>query len=79
MPSDTGASCGVECDGGGVGLRREPRTGAILIDLTRYGRIRMTRGCGDEENAAEVEPGRDDKLFRLEIADAAVCRSLNKP
>ena len=78
VPGENGASCGVECDGGGVGLRHDPRTGAILIDLTRYGRIRMTRGCGDEENAAEIEPGRDDKLFRLEKADAAVCRSLSQ-
>ena len=79
VPSETGASCGVECDGGGLGLRREPQTGAILVDLTQHGRIRMTRGCGDEENAAEIEPGRDDKLFRLENVEPVACQSLKRP
>jgi hypothetical protein len=55
--------CGVDCDGGGVGLSRAG-SGRILIDLTVMGRLRMTNGCG-EGDYVDLEPGEDDKTFLL--------------
>jgi hypothetical protein len=37
----------------------------------------MTAGCdGGEENTVDLEPGADDKAFRLEKAALSACRSL---
>lgn len=63
--------CGVECDGGGFGLKAEAG-GTVLVDLTRFGRLRLGRSCDDEEGV-EVTPGRDDRSFRLEPVEASQC------
>lgn len=63
--------CGIECDGGGFGLTKEAQ-GTLLLDLTRFGRLRLGMSC-DERNHPELEPGRDDKRFRLQAAAAAQC------
>ena len=73
--------CGVECDGGGVDL--EPlagNEGSILMRLERElsDRIRMTPGCGEEEDAVEIEAGADDKLFKLDKAPAALCQTMQQ-
>jgi hypothetical protein len=73
--------CGVECDGGGVDLQRDAKTGGIVISFDRLNdRIRMTVGCdADEEDSTfDLTAGADDKLFRLSRADLSVCRSLNR-
>lgn len=74
------SGCGPECDGGGFTLTREPG-GTLLLDLSRYKRLRMTRGCGggdDEEDAFVLEPGADDLRFRLSPADPALCREARR-
>lgn len=72
------SGCGPECDGGGFTLTRGPG-GTLLLDLSDYKRLRMSRGCGggdDEEDAFVLEPGPDDLRFRLSPADPAQCRGL---
>lgn len=73
--------CNVECDGGGVTVERDERTGDLLVRLANMGEdrklygeggIRMSRGCG-EENTVVVEPGRDDRIFRLTRAPLDQC------
>ncbi|WP_232631761.1 hypothetical protein [Methylobacterium sp. Leaf118] len=66
-------ACTQDCDGGGFGLTRAP-DGTLLLDLTRYGRLRMTRGCGGEETGGvELMPGADDRIFRLVPSPAGAC------
>lgn len=69
--------CGVDCDGGGVLLKREGAD-AILIDLESTGRIVMAGCGGGEGDSMELTPGLDDKLFRLERAGAEACRPLQE-
>lgn len=69
--------CGVDCDGGGVLLKREGAD-AILIDLESTGRIVMAGCGGGEGDSIELTPGLDDKVFRLEKADAEACRPLTE-
>lgn len=70
-PRDGAVVCMVECDGGGFALRREAK-GSVLLDLTRFGRLRLSQGC-DEGDARELTPGQDDRRFRLDPADGASC------
>ena len=75
--SAEGIGCGVECDGGGIEI--EPIAGdkdSILMRFSESGYIRMTLGCGDEENSVELKPGEDDKVFKLAKAPAAICTSM---
>ena len=70
--------CGVECDGGGIEL--DPKAndpGALLVRLDRdYSFIRMTPGCGDEEeDAVTLQAGADDKVFKLTKSPLLLCRS----
>lgn len=63
--------CGVECDGGGLGISAG-RGGGLMVDLTAHDYIRMTQGCGGEDgDFVLLGAGKDDKLFRLDrVADA---------
>ena len=72
-PRDGAIVCMVECDGGGFALSRGTH-GSVLLDLTRFGRLRLSRGC-DEDDARELEPGQDDKRFWLHPAGDASCPS----
>ncbi|MBM3543888.1 MAG: hypothetical protein FJX44_05205 [Alphaproteobacteria bacterium] len=78
--STTAIACSVECDGGGVEL--EPKTSdpyTLLIRLdTDYTYIRMTPGCGDESEAIHLEPGEDDKLFKLSKVPLLLCQSMQE-
>ena len=66
--------CSVDCDGGGVTVSRTGDAGNILVDLRTVGRLRMTLGCGDEEeDAVELTPGEDDNTFLLTETPAAEC------
>lgn len=76
VPRDGSIWCGVECDGGAVLLKRAD-DGSILVDLESTGRIRMAV-CGDEEDAMDLEPGLDDRQFRLDKAGAEVCQPLEE-
>ena len=71
--SAEGIGCGVDCDGGGIGIEPVPgRDDAILVRLER---IRMTLGCGEGE-AVDLEGGADDKLFKLAKAPRRICDSM---
>ena len=63
--------CGVECDGGGVGVSRKPGD-KVLVSLGEDGRIRMSEGC-DEEEAVDLEAGADDREFLLGRVEGAAC------
>jgi hypothetical protein len=79
VPGGKKIHCGVECDGGGVDVERDPKTGGLTISFDKLiPRIRMTVGCdGDEDDTVDLTPGADDKVFRLEKASLSACRSLN--
>ena len=69
MERDGKAFCGIECDGGGVYLK--PREGgALLVSFDDMWGIRLSDSCdGDEEDEdamVMLEPGSDDRSFRLE-------------
>lgn len=63
--------CGVECDGGGVSIEAR-QDGGLTVDLTG-GSIRMSRGCGDEEDYVLLDAGKDDRRFRLERLAESQC------
>ncbi|SMQ62106.1 hypothetical protein SAMN06295905_0619 [Devosia lucknowensis] len=69
--------CGVDCDGGGVAVSAA-RNGGLLIDLEATGYIRMEGECGSDGEAESfsLEPGADDRQFRLPVADAKACKGL---
>jgi hypothetical protein len=71
---DAGRSfCGVECDGGGVYVLPQP-DGSLLVEFGDSRGIRMTAGCGeDEDDFVMLEPGKDDKSFRLARVPDAQC------
>ena len=72
--SAEGIGCGVECDGGGIEL--EPMAGKADEILVRLERIRMTLGCGEGADEIELEGGEDDKVFKLDKAQAAICNAM---
>ncbi|MBB6465462.1 hypothetical protein [Aminobacter carboxidus] len=65
--------CGVDCDGGGVMVKRNG-DGKIMLDLEALGRLRMTSDCGEgEEGGIELSSGADDKRFLLSKLPASEC------
>jgi len=67
--------CGVECDGGGVFVSPQS-DGTILVTFADSYGIRMTPGCGEIEDEGDfvmLEPGKDDKVFRLSRVPDAEC------
>ena len=80
-PQDGGAiRCFVECDGGGISIKRDRTPDGLLVGFDRLGRLRMTVGCGadDEENTVDLTPGLDDRTFRLDKAATRICGPLNR-
>jgi len=73
--------CMVECDGGRIVLQRSRVKNAIRLRLDYLDRgIEMSTSCGDPGKAKGIglEPGKDDKEFRLDRASLYACRSLDK-
>jgi hypothetical protein len=66
-PGDKKISCSVDCDGGGMLAERSDKPGKILMSFGFYYGLRMTAGCGEDEEGDTVmlEPGEDDKEFLL--------------
>jgi hypothetical protein len=67
-----GSLCAVDCDGGSFKLKRENANAALL---TNNGFV-LVGGCGEEveeQKTVRLEPGRDDKVFRLESKPVSVC------
>lgn len=67
-----GIWCGVDCDGGGIMIERRDGD-KLLVDLEATGRIRMTEGCGEDEEGIDLLPGKDDKTFLLSKTAEAQC------
>ena len=69
--------CGVDCDGGGIVLERVAgNENAVLMRFSESGYIRMTPGCGEEDDAVELGPSEDDKLFKLDRSPVSLCRAM---
>lgn len=72
---ESGVRCGIDCDGGG--FRLKPSGDSLLLDNEGFVVI---GGCGASEDEAEqadnVRPGADDKVFRLDRKPVAECRAL---
>lgn len=69
---EKGVACHIDCDGGGM-LLRKSRSGALLLDMTHnWGLALMS--CGDDSVEMEAfVAGKDDKLFRLDPAPLEAC------
>jgi hypothetical protein len=68
--------CSVDCDGGSVWIEKAADGRAILLRPNDPRGIRMTMGCGGEGGSMMFAPGEDDREFRLEPQQSAVCRAL---
>lgn len=78
-----GNLCVVACDGGGVSIQKMPHAEALYVHLqTPALGIRMGTACDAQNERSTtgimLEPGADDKIFRLEAAPAARCRALER-
>jgi hypothetical protein len=67
--------CSVECDGGGVNVKVRPHHLMMYLD-----RIRMA-SCGKDpvniENTEEISGGIDDREFRINRFDDAMCSDMH--
>ena len=50
-PRGSTISCSVDCDGGGMIAKRSAKPGKILMSFGGYYGLRMTLGCGEDEEA----------------------------
>lgn len=72
--------CGVECDGGGVNIRKR-QEGKLLVYFGDYDEIRLAEGCGEEEDpdkTTDLKAGADDKEFLLNPVAAENCPAYEK-
>ena len=70
----------VACDGGGVSVEKVPGADALYVHLqTPAEGIALNAVCeeekGDENGAFRLNPGVDDKLFRLQHVPVSQCDS----
>jgi hypothetical protein len=72
--------CTVEEDGGAVAIEKVEGAEAMMLRFEPpLDRLRMVpRGGTQEEDGVEIEPGADDRAFRLERMSAAACRALDR-
>ncbi len=68
-----GISCSVDCDGGGVTLEQSGES--LLVRIAEHG-IKMEGDC--DGKSVWVNPGADDKVFRVEKAAPEACKALAK-
>jgi hypothetical protein len=66
--------CGVDCDGGGIGVAMSKDDKSAIVRLERV-RI-WQNNKPDEEAGNSLVAGADDKIFRLDRADVSECASL---
>lgn len=75
--SAEGIGCGVDCDGGGIDIEPVPGgNGSIFARISDSGYIRMSFGCSGDLHDSDLKAGEDDKVFRLDKADAAICDTI---
>ena len=78
VAEDTGneirLGCGVDCDGGGidVALSKDDRSAIIRLERITV----WQRHKPDDEGTDALNAGADDKMFRLDRADAGECAEL---
>ncbi|MBR0714827.1 hypothetical protein [Bradyrhizobium liaoningense] len=66
--------CGVECDGGGIGVALSQDDKSAIVRLER---VRAWQsGKQDDEGDESLVAGSDDKMFRLDRAPNSDCASL---
>jgi hypothetical protein len=66
--------CGVDCDGGGIGVALSNDDKSAIVRLER---VRIWRNNKPDDEAEEsLVAGADDKMFRLDRTDASECASL---
>src|SRR5262245_4754525 len=74
--ADTGQfGCGVDCDGGGIGVELAEDNKSVLVKVDRI-RIWRNDQSDGEETSQSLVGGADDKVFRLHRANPDDCRSL---
>ncbi len=66
--------CGVDCDGGGIDVALSRNDTSAIIRLERIRIWQNNRPDDDAEDS--LVAGADDKIFRLDRADASECASL---
>jgi hypothetical protein len=72
--SGAGVRCYIECDGGSFMLKGESND-TVVLDNNGFV---LVGGCGEDVEATEsvfLDPGKDDKTFRLDRKAASVCRA----
>jgi hypothetical protein len=72
--SELRLGCGVDCDGGGIGIALGHNDTAAMVSVERV-RIWLNNKPEDEDTG-DLEGGADDKLFRLDRTDPRDCASL---
>jgi hypothetical protein len=66
--------CGVDCEGGGIGVAMSQDGKSALIRLER---IRIwERNKADDDASDDLVAGADDKIFRVDRADLRECAEL---
>lgn len=61
-------ACALDCDGGGITVKRLDAARRIEIGFMEGQRIRMSRGCDSEGDTLDLTPGQDDHRFHLSRA-----------
>jgi len=66
--------CGVDCDGGGIGvaLSKDDRSAIVRLERVRV----WQNNKPDDDAEHSLTAGADDKIFRLDRADNSECASL---
>lgn len=82
-PEGDALSCYIECDGGGFAVERDGAASVLLRNREGF----AVESCGGGEDTAEpeeldgfrLEPGKDDKVFRLTRLTDAECAAARAP
>lgn len=72
--NETRLGCGVDCDGGGIGIAMGDDDKSTIVRLDRI-RIWQNKKT-NEGGPGELVAGKDDGIFRLDRASVEECRSL---
>lgn len=72
--SDVRLGCGVDCEGGGIGvaLSRDDKSAIVRLERVRV----WQNNKPDDDAEHSLVAGADDKIFRLDRADNGECASL---
>jgi hypothetical protein len=72
--SEVRLGCGVDCDGGGIGvaLSKDDKSAIVRLERVRV----WQNNKPDDEAEHSLTAGADDKIFRLDRADNSECASL---